>query len=58
MQGSSNGSSGTLSIARQRRGTYGGTWRPAAEHSISCASRRSRVSSRLALITQWIAVRR
>ena len=31
--------------------------RPAAESSISCFSLRSRVSSRFALITRWIAVR-
>ena len=32
--------------------------RPAALSAMSCARRRARVSSRLALITQWVAVRR
>ena len=36
----------------------GPTGRPAAESSISACSRRSRVSGRLALVTQWIAARR
>mgnify|MGYP006196022899 CR=1 FL=1 len=36
----------------------GGTLRPAAEQSISCCSRRSRVSSRLALTTHQVATRR
>ena len=36
----------------------GGTSAPPREHSTSCARRRSRVSSRFALVTQWTAARR
>ena len=44
--------------ARVKAVVSGGTLRPSAQQSISVWRRRSRVSSRLALITQWVAVRR
>ena len=47
-----------LAVGRLTQPSTGRTARPCALSATSCASRRRRVSSRFALMTQWAAARR
>ena len=47
-----------ITIRHGRRARIGPTSMPARESAMSAASRRSRVSARFALVTQWVTVRR